>query len=198
MLIVALCGKMGSGKDHVAHTVVLPLLRRLGLTCVHLCFADQIKVNAMVKHGLRPDDVLDAKTRETRALLQREGTELGRDVLGQDVWVRYFDAWLAVHRSRGVDAVVTTDVRFRNEAEYVRHHKDDGILIRIDAPERNARRLRAEGAPEWVRLHRSECDLDHYDDVDFVVRNDECVDESDPHHTSRLRWWLRQRLAGLA
>lgn len=190
MLIVALCGKMGSGKDYVARTYVLPLLRSLGLTCMQMCFADQIKVNAIVRHGLAPQSVLDAKTRDTRSLLQREGTELGRDVHGQDVWIRYFDAWTDVHGSRGVDAIVATDLRFVNEAEHVKRR--NGILVRVLAPRRNADRLASENDDGTAATHRSECEMDEFRDVDVVVENDEDIDESNPLHPCRLAAALRR------
>lgn len=52
---------------------------------------------------------------EVRTTLQRQGTEAGRDVHGQDCWLR-----IARRKAEGLEKVVFTDVRFPNEAEFVR------------------------------------------------------------------------------
>lgn len=66
-----------------------------------------------------------------RELLQRLGTEGGRQVLGEDVWVR---AW--ARRAREVldngGRVACTDVRFPNEAAAVR--QAHGEIWRIERP----------------------------------------------------------------
>ena len=61
---------------------------------------------------------------EIRRLLQRLGTEAGRDVMGENIWV---DAALD-----GVDAekIVVTDCRFPNEAEAI--HNRFGQLWRVN------------------------------------------------------------------
>jgi hypothetical protein len=61
---------------------------------------------------------------EVRRLLQRIGTEAGRQVLGHDIWVETADREAAQH-----DRIVFTDVRFDNEATYVR--RNGGIVVRI-------------------------------------------------------------------
>lgn len=177
MLVVGLCGKMGVGKDFIAHKYIVPHLARAGLDCLRLSFADQIKVNVMAKAGVSFADVFDHKTQATRTLLQREGTEEGRDVAGRDVWITFFDAWSRVFGSRGVRAIVACDVRFRNEADYIRAR--GGLLLKVVAPGRNERRLASESggdgaALQRIRGHRSECDLDDLPDeaFDLVLCND--------------------------
>lgn len=67
---------------------------------------------------------------EVRALLQRAGTEAGREVLGPDVWV---DAWAArVGRPPLDGSVVAPDVRFPNEALAVRDL--GGVVVRVVRP----------------------------------------------------------------
>ncbi|MGW2419791.1 deoxynucleotide monophosphate kinase family protein [Streptomyces sp. NPDC001709] len=64
---------------------------------------------------------------EVRRYLQRLGTEGGRGVLGENVWVdalfRDFTTW---------GATVITDVRFPNEAEAIRAH--GGLVVAIERP----------------------------------------------------------------
>jgi hypothetical protein len=65
---------------------------------------------------------------DVRRLLQRMGTEAGRNIHGEDCWIKI--------AKRKVDAapgpVVITDVRFANEAEAIRSW--GGKIIRIDRP----------------------------------------------------------------
>jgi dephospho-CoA kinase len=188
MFIIGLCGKMGSGKDYIANRYIFPFLKRAGYNACQMSFADQIKVNVMVKNDIPFGDVYVEKTDSTRTLLQQEGTEHGRDVLGKEVWIKYFDAWSKVFQSRGIDAVVATDVRFANEFNYI---KARGIVIKVDAPLRNQTRLIHESKGDstlYVKMstHSSECDLDNKASsaFDIVIPNDiddECLDETQFH-----------------
>jgi hypothetical protein len=64
---------------------------------------------------------------EVRRTLMRLGTEAVRGVLGQDVWVETAD------RRIGPDErIVFTDIRFDNEATYVR--RNGGMVVRIVRP----------------------------------------------------------------
>lgn len=58
-----------------------------------------------------------------------------------------------------VDNIVITDVRFKNEAEYIK--SKGGILLRIN---------RTQG-PSLLSTHQSETDLDDYQ-FDYVIQND--------------------------
>jgi len=177
MLIIGLSGKMGSGKDFIASNYIIPFLReQLKLFPLKMAFSDQLKVNVMTKYNISFNDVYQHKTDQTRQLLQQEGTENGRNKHGQDVWIKHLDAWTHVYRSRGIDAVILSDVRFRNEVEYIK--SKGGLVIRVDAPERNEKRLRDDsgGCIETynrIKNHSSECDLDTVGDnvYDFIVNN---------------------------
>ena len=98
--------------------------------------------------------------REVRRTLQRLGTEMGRDVLGEDVWVRTtLDKALPVATRE--HPVVITDVRFPNEAEAI--SAAGGVLVRIVRP--------GSGAVGATALHSSETALDGWH-TDFTVLND--------------------------
>lgn len=179
MTLIGLCGKMGSGKDYIAQTLVLPFLqKKLHQTSLKFCFADQIKINVMTKDNISFGDVFEKKTLDTRKLLQREGTEQGRGLLGEDIWVRYLDGWSKLLHTRGVKNIVVSDVRFKNELEYIKRR--NGVLIKVIAPARNMRRLLHEAGNDPVALqtiesHPSECDLDDVGDelYDVILKNDE-------------------------
>jgi phosphomevalonate kinase len=185
-MIIGLSGKMGTGKDYLANNVIIPFLEKHGKQCLQLAFADQIKVNCMTKNNLNFDDVYVEKTHKTRNLLQYEGTENGRNVLGEDIWIKYFDSWRKVFTSRGVDAIVVVDVRFHNEVDYIRNL--GGLLIRINAPLRNEKRLIQESGGDiskYVKIssHQSECSLDNMKIFDITIDNDVTLTEEQQNMT---------------
>jgi hypothetical protein len=88
-----------------------------------------------------------------RRYLQRLGTEAGRDILGEDVWVD-----LLLQRAQTLQRVVVPDIRFPNEAKAIRAL--GGQLIRV---------TRKGIGP--VNGHASEIAGDNLD-VDHVIHND--------------------------
>ena len=176
-MIIGLAGKMGSGKDYIAQQYIIPLVKKMGTEILQMSFADQIKINVMTNHNVPYDDVFVKKTLNSRKLLQLEGTERGRNILGQDIWIKYFDAWSKVYTARGIDCVITTDIRFKNELVYIK--RNNGIVIKVVAEERNKARLEEESNGDIsvynsLSNHSSECDLDEIEDAeyDMVVKND--------------------------
>ena len=177
-MIIGLAGKMGSGKDYIAQKYIIPIVKKMGKEILQMSFADQIKINVMTNHNVPYDEVFVKKTQQSRKLLQLEGTEKGRNVFGQDIWIKYFDAWSRVYSARGIDCIITTDIRFQNELVYIK--KNNGIVIKVVAEERNKKRLTHESGGDIsvynsLSKHSSECDLDDVDDeeYDIVVKNDE-------------------------
>ena len=103
------------------------------------------------------------KVTEVRRLLQVFGTEVARDILGEDTWVNALNvAWAAADRP---DTVIT-DVRFPNECEFVQSH--GGIVIRVT-------RLNEDGTPfdnGVPTSHPSEAHISSLPvDVDILGRN---------------------------
>lgn len=177
MIIIGLAGKMGCGKDYIATNHIIPIIKELGLSYIIMSFADQIKVNIMSHYNIPFEQLYCQKTDKTRQLLQIEGTERGRKVHGEDIWVRYFDNWLKVYESRGIQVVVVSDVRFKNEMDYIM--SKGGIVIKVTSPERTTTRLYQESKCNPYILkklteHQSECDLDSYPESAFTytINND--------------------------
>ena len=69
-----------------------------------------------------------------RLALQLMGTEAGRNVFHQDIWVVSL-----LNRAKGKNVVVT-DVRFKNEIDYIQ--QNGGIIVRVKRGEE----------PEWYKL----------------------------------------------
>ena len=64
-----------------------------------------------------------------REVLQIVGTDLGRDIFGEDVWLERFTARANAVQSDKPITIVVTDVRFDNEAQYCM--KNGGHVIRV-------------------------------------------------------------------
>lgn len=91
---------------------------------------------------------------EIRRLLQRLGTEGGRDILGENTWV---DATLnALDPDKNY---ILTDCRFLNEAQAVQQR--GGLVVRINRP-----------GVGPANSHSSETGLDSYE-FDAIVYNDD-------------------------
>lgn len=171
--IFSLVGKIGTGKNYVAENILLPMLPEKNT--VVLSFADHFKVDTINKDGLKYEEVFHDKTEKSRLALQKRGTEEGRNVYGADIWVNVLKTWIRILNERGVERVIIGDVRFTNEAEAIK--KLGGYLIRINAPERNRKKLLQEtkGNAETydqISNHISETELDNYKKYDLVLNND--------------------------
>lgn len=178
MLIIAVSGKMGCGKDYITSQYIIPYLERvLNKRCLHVCFADQLKVLAIIRGSVTYDNVFVKKTRESRKMLQTEGTQNARGN-DPDIWVKYLDTWIEIYKNRNIDVFVISDLRFQNEFNWVR--SCGGLVINIRSPERNKERLMQEANGDInvyisLRTHVSECELDKVEDdhYDLIMYNDQ-------------------------
>lgn len=174
-LLIGLSGYAGAGKDEAAVALVAGGWRRDA-------FADRLRAFLVALDPLvstfpdvpptRLSLLVDAygwdrakrTFPEVRRLLQRAGTEAGRKVLGTQVWV---DALMKDFDAEN-EALVVTDVRFKNEADAIR--EAGGVMVRIERPGVGPK----EDPGGWV--HESEVALDHYD-FDVTVKNDGTIEE---------------------
>jgi len=76
------------------------------------------------------DSVVNPFGVSVRRLMQTLGTEWGRNVVGEDVWVTLADAWYQQHRQ---GHVVFTDVRFPNEADFIL--SNGGQVVEVYRPQ---------------------------------------------------------------
>jgi dephospho-CoA kinase len=165
--LIGLSGYAGSGKDALAQMMV----ERLGFE--RHAFADPMRemlyaMNPIVvadtkANFYRLKEIVDAigwdaakrQYSEVRSLLQRLGTEGGRNVLGQNIWVETL-AKRYKHQN-----LVVPDVRFANEATFIKSH--GGIIIRI----------KRKGV-EALNAHASE---NSYKGSDFTIDNNGTLEE---------------------
>jgi hypothetical protein len=155
-MIIGLSGYAQSGKDTIANYLV----ENYGFTRV--AFADPMRE---ALYALNPRiydipelsgvslqwlvdrmgwDFVKVDSPETRGLLQRFGTEVGRKLWGENFWVDK-----AMEKIDNLDRVVVTDVRFPNEYDAIKN--SDGQVWRVSKPGVSA-----------VNAHASETSLDDF------------------------------------
>jgi len=157
-MIIGLSGYAQSGKDEIANTLLHEGFERAA-------FADTLRealmaLNPMAGYGVFLNDVValhgweEAKRNypEVRRLLQRMGTEAGRDVFGEQIWVNKTLGKLDPQKN-----YIITDVRFQNEADAIRDL--GGQMWRVTRPGTGP-----------VNCHSSEVALDNYV-FDYNVEN---------------------------
>jgi hypothetical protein len=118
-MIVGISGKAGAGKDTLSLFIAMHLYAE-GVPSRRLALADSIK---RIAKDLGWNGERDAVG---RFALQRFGTELMR-AKDSAFWIHQWE-WSADARD-DVKVWIVPDVRYRNEAEWVRAHK--GILVRV-------------------------------------------------------------------
>ena len=160
-VILGFTGVLRSGKDSAAAALLEDGATRVSFADVIRDFLYRLNP-AVVHHGVtyRLALLVDAlgwevfkdTYPEVRALLQRCGTDAGRKVLGDDVWVNAAMAGLPP------GDVVVSDVRFPNEADAIR--AGGGFIVRVERP--------GYTAPEGA--HASETAMDGYPH-DYAIHN---------------------------
>ena len=175
MIIIGLSGKMGSGKNYIAEQIIYPDFKDY-YNILIIGFGDLMKYELYARDKtLIYDELYDHKTFETRNKLQQYGTENGRDKYHQDIWIRGLDIQIETFRRRSNDQclIIICDVRFTNEAEYIKDK--GGKIIRVVASDRTEERYLRESNNnkemyEKIVNHKSEIELDSYK-FDYYINN---------------------------
>lgn len=195
-LIIGISGQIGVGKDYIINNY---LTKTINLPYIVLAFSDHFKLDVIVKDKVPRELVYGNKNKFSRKLLQKRGLDEGRDIYGPDVWIEYVKNQILNHTERGIKIFFISDVRFKNEVEFIKNISscfgndrmdNNGHTIRIVAPERNKIKIYSElersykeennrsPTPEELKKgfeeissHRSETDLSEYP-FEYVINND--------------------------
>lgn len=121
MHLIGIHGKARTGKD----TCAGHLVKEHGF--IRQAFADPLKRAAQQMFGLTDDQTWQDSLKEEvipywgispREMFQKLGTEAGREVFGNDLWLK---RWMKFYDEFGASAhIVVPDVRFDNEANLIR------------------------------------------------------------------------------
>ena len=174
--VIGLAGKLGTGKDYIIENYLKPLIKDNKLI---VAFADHLKINVASENN--DIDIFDCiksnKSIRVRKKLQKEGTENGRNIYGDDIWIKKLENWILLHNKRNnIKTFIISDCRFKNEAEWI-ENKMSGLLIYINSPKRNIKALQLESKNNnsdynKIKSHCSENELDNYM-FKYIINNDE-------------------------
>lgn len=126
MILIGFTGYKQSGKNTVASTLAmyLPLNK-----VIYTAFADGIKKQVCDEFEISLKQLESIKCKPiVRKVLQFVGTEWGRQEKGESVWINLLDEQLKQQPQDSV--VLITDVRFPNEAAWIR--SKGGIIVRVE------------------------------------------------------------------
>lgn len=158
-ILIGFTGKAGSGKDTAANYLKMTQLLR------SVAFADPIR-EAMRVFGLNDahfqhphkEAVLPEFGKSPRQMMQTLGTEWARECVHKDFWLILAGKKIDEYQKNGYHVAVT-DVRFENEAEFIRNR--GGTIIHVVRPD----------AATTPHAHASEAGVKQLAE-DYVITND--------------------------
>jgi dephospho-CoA kinase len=123
MILIGIAGKAGSGKSTVAGFLV----SQYGFQ--RLSFAEPLK-EMLLKAGIcSRDELYVKKSAFSRWIMQKVGTDIFRNQIDPDFWVKKMAEKLN-SLDNDSSKVVIDDVRFLNEASLVKQH--GGVIVKIE------------------------------------------------------------------
>ena len=164
-LIIAISGRLGSGKDLVAEIIK----KRSNLEFKQTAFAKKLKEIVALLASVPYETTLTQEGKNIYIkeydktigeMLQLVGTNAMRDNFDKNVWINA--CMLEMKNIPG--NYVITDCRFDNEADAIKNA--GGIVIRVNRPINPV----AEASGRDL-THASETGLDNYSGFDYIINN---------------------------
>ena len=124
-MVIGISGKAGSGKDTLGKYLCEEY------RCLHYYFAKPLKEGAKIMFALTDDQIANKEVPiepwglSPRKIWQLLGTEVGRGI-DPAIWIKNAEMFIHKHPGR---TVIITDVRFDNEAIFIRNR--GGVVINI-------------------------------------------------------------------
>lgn len=151
--VIALSGVAGSGKDFLAREL---FIKKHGF--YNFSLAWHFKIECVVRGDATYEEVFETKPPRVRRILQILGTEQGRNVWGEEIWINTTFTWMEHYcKEWGIDKFVIPDVRFPNELEYIQ--KIGGKVYRVISD------IKGRHMTDDAKNHPSELSLSDKDDV---------------------------------
>lgn len=136
--IIGIHGPLNGGKD----TVCKLLMELCPDKFAHYAFARPLKEAGVILFGWPMDYFEDRVLKEQvdpfwgfspRKAMQLLGTEYGRNSLRDDIWIQRAVRQVELNRLAGLKTIIT-DVRFENEAAWIRSLGERAALIYLEVP----------------------------------------------------------------
>lgn len=162
--IFVITGKARSGKDTIAGDIQ-EYYEKKSQKCISLAYATPIKEYA--KKIVAWDGKDETKPRD---FLQYLGTELIRKKIDPDFFTRRMKEDILIY-SEYYDVIIISDARFIDEIEMIKNNFDKVVIIKVEKPNLIS------NLTEKQQQHASEISLDHYNKYDYVIINDNTLEE---------------------
>lgn len=163
-MIILISGKQGSGKTTTSNELVSELNKIGGVVALNLTFAEVIYAMHDYCWGILKEHGIEMPYKKDGYLLQLLGTEWGRKIVDEKIWVKIMRSRIAkldlIYDPRYIRTYfIISDCRFKNEFDAF---KAIAVTIRLFC-NRDVRKTRVE---MWrdTEEHASETDLDAYAD----------------------------------
>lgn len=150
-MIIGITGKKKSGKD-----TLFSMFAGVSADFNRFAFGDDLKAEVAYACGVTVKFINDNKD-VFRPVLQWWGTDFRRNCCGKDYWVAKMRDQLSFPSINASRIPVITDVRFINEAAFVKSM--GGVMVRVVG-----------GKSEDGDEHLSECEMDSIP-VEYVIDN---------------------------
>jgi len=127
-MLIGVTAPAKGGKDFVSDYLVdnMPgYVKHSYATPIKIMLAEGLGLTHFQLYGDGKQDNDPRYDKSCRELMQTLGTDWGRNMIGLDIWVNALRHFLTVQK---IDDAVIADVRFENEAAFVRER---GLLIHI-------------------------------------------------------------------
>lgn len=143
--LIGLCGAARSGKDTVANILVEKhgFTKRAFAQPIYDMLQAGLGIHLIGKEGFpetctdslpyriyvdddNKQEVIKPFDVSLRNLAQTLGTEWGRHIINENLWVQLADAWYSQHRQ---SPIVFADVQFGNEAQFIIDH--GGYIVEV-------------------------------------------------------------------
>jgi hypothetical protein len=159
-MIIGIHGKAGSGKDTFASFLIE---EAEGYSFNRLAFADPVYDCVDIIFRIKSREIVDKEALvegwpfSLREMLQKVGTDMARNVIGDNIWVE--NMMMRIEEASEPNTIIT-DVRYENEANYIKRERGVVIFVRSNKNHRN----------QVVRDHDSEDGM-CYERADLIVAN---------------------------
>jgi len=173
-MLIAISGKMGSGKDTLAQ-IILNYFQKKGVKCKYLKFADTVKKSSALITQTTVEDNYNNKDK----IIPNLDMSIGRfqQLFGTAMRHIHTDIWvypvIQEYLADVTNVCVISDCRFKNEAKIIKEH--GGLIFRINRSDENEMNKTRDAN------HISEIDMDDYCDYDLVIQNDYTMEYLEKH-----------------
>jgi hypothetical protein len=165
-ILIGITGRMGHGKDTAAQALddfenvkMAGALKAMVRAFLAYVGHDEAFVERCIEGDMKETPLGCFGMKSTRYVLQTLGTEWGRNLIWENLWVNAFGL-----RAAQFDKVVCTDVRHPNEVNEIKN--SGGTMVRVVNPR----------IPAPVNDHASEAFIDTLP-VDWVIFNDHGIED---------------------